>query len=394
MTINEPVFAAMLILALVAVGEIISVLTRARVPMLLVAILGFLVLVWTGIFPKNIVDTSSFNGIGTLLTGPLVVHLGTLIPLSMMSKQYKAVIISLGGALIALVLVLPIITLLFGYETAVAGMGPIVGGIVAFLVTSTELKELGFESLVAIPALVLAIHKLFGMPVASIFLRKYALILRDKTDLLERHKQTAATLETTMNHSTALTKKKKKYEFNTANVLLFKLFLGASIATVIGNVTGVSSTIWCLVIGIIGARVKFYDENIMDKAKASSIAILGTIFIVIASMSTVSLKEFLHFIPQILAIIVIGQIGIILGGYLFSKLTKWHPYKGMSLALTAMFGFPADYILCQEVSRSVGRTEEEQQILLNELSPPMLIAGFTTVTVASVIIASILVKTL
>ncbi|MEB6548634.1 hypothetical protein MXL46_05870 [Heyndrickxia sporothermodurans] len=128
-----------------------------------------------------------------------------------------------------------------------------------------------------------------------------------------------------------------------------------------------SSTIWCLVIGVIGARVKFYDENIMDKAKASSIAILGTIFIVIASMSTVSLKEFLHFIPQILAIIVIGQIGIILGGYLFSKLTKWHPYKGMSLALTAMFGFPADYILCQEVSRSVGRTEEEQQILLNEL---------------------------
>ncbi|QQZ10136.1 hypothetical protein [Heyndrickxia vini] len=394
MTINEPVFAAMLILALVAVGEIISVLTRARVPMLLVAILGFLILVWTGIFPKNIVETSSFNGIGVLLTGPLVVHLGTLIPFSMMSKQYKAVIISLGGALIALVLVLPIITLLFGYETAVAGMGPIVGGIVAFLVTSAELKELGFESLVAIPALVLAIHKLFGMPVASIFLRKYALFLRDETDLLERHKQTAATIETTLKHSTTITMKKKKYEFNTANVLLFKLFLGASIATVIGSVTGVSSTIWCLVIGVLGARVKFYDENIMDKAKASSIAILGTIFIVIASMSTVSLKQFLHFIPQILAIIVLGQIGIILGGYLFSKLTKWHPYKGMSLALTAMFGFPADYILCQEVSRSVGRTDEEQQILLNELSPPMLIAGFTTVTVASVIIASILVKTL
>lgn len=62
--------------------------------------------------------------------------------------------------------------------------------------------------------------------------------------------------------------------------------------------------------------------------------------------------------------------------------------------LTSMFGFPADYILCQEVSRSVGRTEEEQQMLLNELSPPMLIAGFTTVTVASVIIASVLVKTL
>ncbi|PKR86371.1 hypothetical protein [Heyndrickxia camelliae] len=393
MTINEPVFAAMLVLALIAVGEIISVLTRARVPMLLIAILGFLVLVWTGIFPKNIVDTSTFSQIGSLMTGPLVVHLGTLIPLTLMLRQYKAVLIALGGTLIAIALVLPIITMLFGYETAVAGMGPMVGGIVAFIVTSDELKALGFTNLVAIPALVLAIHKLFGMPVASIFLRKYALILRDKIGLADGNKYTAATLEASLQQKHK-SKPKKKYEFNTANVLLFKLFLGASLGTVIGSFTGVSSTIWCLIIGVLGSALKFYNENIMDKAKASSVAILGTIFIVIASMSTVSLTQFLHFIPQILAIILIGQFGILTGGFIFSKLFRVHPYKGMSLALTSMFGFPADYILCQEVSRSVGRTEEGQQNLLNELSPPMLIAGFTTVTVASVIIASVLVKTL
>ncbi|RUU70830.1 hypothetical protein, partial [Mesorhizobium sp. M7A.F.Ca.MR.362.00.0.0] len=79
MTINEPVYAAMLVLALIAIGEIVSILTRARVPMLLIAIMGFLILIWTGIFPEDIVDTSSFSTMGTLLTGPLVVHLGTLI---------------------------------------------------------------------------------------------------------------------------------------------------------------------------------------------------------------------------------------------------------------------------------------------------------------------------
>jgi hypothetical protein len=394
MTIHDPVLAAMLVLALVAVGEVVSVLTRARIPMLLVAILGFLVLIWTGVFPKNIVDTSTFSEIGTLMTGPLVVHLGTLIPLPLMLKQYKAVLIALGGTLIAIALVLPIISMLYGYETAVAGMGPIVGGIVAFIVTSNQLKTLGFENLVAIPALVLAVHKLFGMPVASYFLRKYAIILRGKLEMDNPKKYVAAALEMPSPPIQEKAKKKKKYEFNTANVLLFKLFLGATIATVIGNFTGVSSTIWCLILGVIGSNVKFYNENIMDKAKASSVAVLGTIFIVIASMSTVSLTQFLHFIPQVVAIILVGQIGIIAGGLIFSKLFKVHPYKGMSLALTSMFGFPADYILCQEVSRSIGRTEEEQQTLLNALSPPMLIAGFTTVTVTSVIIASILVKTL
>jgi hypothetical protein len=394
MTIHDPLFAAMLVLGLVAIGEIVSVLTRARVPMLLIAILGFLVLIWTGVFPKNIVETSTFSQIGVLMTGPLVVHLGTLIPLSLMIKQYKAVLIALGGTVVAICLVLPIISMLFSYQTAVAGMGPIVGGIVAFIVTSDRLKELGFENLVAIPALVLAVHKLFGMPVASYFLRKYAIILRDKMDFADSKKYVAAALEMPLHGHSPKVKPKKKYEFNTANVLLFKLFLGASIAAVIGNYTGVSSTIWCLIIGVIGTRFKFYDENIMDKAKASSIAVLGTIFIVIASMSTVSFIQFLHFIPQVLSIIIIGQIGIVGGGFIFSKLFKIHPYKGMSMSLTSMFGFPADYILCQEVSRSVGRTEEEQQTLLNELSPPMLIAGFSTVTVASVIIASFLVKTL
>ncbi|PFV93189.1 hypothetical protein COL08_23425 [Priestia megaterium] len=395
--INEPVYAAMLILALIVIGEIISILTRARVPMLLIAIMGFLILIWTGIFPENIVETSTFSAMGNLLTGPLVVHLGTLIPLALMAKQYKAVLIALGGALVALLFVLPIITMLFGYETAVAGTGPIVGGIVAFIVTSNQLKEAGFEYLVAIPALVLAVHKLFGLPVASVFLRKYALILRNKIDQTSSRTFIAAAVESPLQHSPEVAsepKKKKKYEFNTANILLFKLFVGASIAILISDFTGISSTIWCLFIGVLGTKMKFYNENIMDKAKASSIAVLGTIFIVIASMSKVSLVEFLHFIPQVIAIIIIGEIGILVGGFLFSKLLKWHPYKGMSIALTAMFGFPADYILCQEVSRSVGRNEEEQNQLLNELSPPMLIGGFTTVTVASVIIASILVKTL
>jgi len=397
MTINEPVYAAMLVLALIAIGEIVSILTRARVPMLLVAIMGFLILIWTGIFPANIVDTSSFSTMGTLLTGPLVVHLGTLIPLTLMGKQYRAVLIALGGSLVALVFVLPVITMLFGYETAVAGTGPLVGGIVAFIVTSDALNTAGYEYLVAIPALVLAIHKLFGLPVASMLLRKYALILRNNWDQTDSNSYIAAAAEVPLHHSAdtvSKPKKRKKYEFNTANILLFKLFVGASLGTVLGELTGISGTIWCLFIGVLGTKVNFYNENIMDKAKASSIAVLGTIFIVIASMSKVSLTEFLHFIPQVLTIIIIGEIGILVGGFVISKLVKWHPYKGMSLALTAMFGFPADYILCQEVSRSVGRTEEEEERLLNELSPPMLIGGFTTVTVASVLIASILVKTL
>ncbi|MDY0406098.1 hypothetical protein P5G51_012475 [Virgibacillus sp. 179-BFC.A HS] len=102
----------------------------------------------------------------------------------------------------------------------------------------------------------------------------------------------------------------------------------------------------------------------------------------------------LHNLPSIILILVIGTAGIALGGFIVSKLVKWHPYKGMPVALTALFGFPADFLLCEEVSRSTARNEKEEKLIFNELLTPMLIGGFTTVTVASVIIAGILVQTI
>jgi energy-converting hydrogenase Eha subunit F len=49
---------------------------------------------------------------------------------------------------------------------------------------------------------------------------------------------------------------------------------------------------------------------------------------------------------------------------------------------------------CEEISRSVGRTEEEREGILDEILTPMLVGGFTTVTTSSILVASVLVSTL
>ena len=66
----------------------------------------------------------------------------------------------------------------------------------------------------------------------------------------------------------------------------------------------------------------------------------------------------------------------------------------MPVGLTALFGFPADYLLCQEISRSVASDEHEEEAIMQDIYTPMLIGGFTTVTLSSVVVASILVSTL
>lgn len=391
--LDQPVIATMLILGVIVIGEIISILTRARIPMLLVFLMMYLGLLWTGIFPKDLAEKSNFATVGVILTAPLIVHMGTLIPLKVMKRQFKAVLIALSGVVVSGGLILLVITFVFDYKTAVAGVGPLTGGLVAFLLTSDKLKELGLVSLMTIPVLVMAFQGVIGMPLASNFLRRYALKLREATDegLFVAATSEALNIEEPSPAAAAVVKESR---FNSPIILLFKLFVGGALAIMLEHFTTISYSLWCLVIGIIGTRFHFYEESMMEKANAFSIAMLGLVFSVVLTMGSITPQMLIEYLPQIALILVVGAVGLIVGGFISSKLLGWHPYKGIPVALTAMFGFPGDYILCEEVSRSVARNKEEEKVIFNELLSSMLVGGFTTVTIASVVIASLLMKTI
>lgn len=387
--IDNPLIATTLIFALLALGEWISIISRARVPMLLTAMLGYLLCVWTGIFPADILDKAMFPALGALLIGPAILHMGTLIPFSLLKSQIKAVLISLGGLITAAALILAIIPLFFDYATAVAGLGPVTGGIVALIITSEKLTEIGMTSLIIIPALIVAFQGVVGMPLALNFMRRYSIKIKKQMDdgtfipmLKEANEESAATKENASAVKSSLTLK------------LFFVFVGAAIGVALGEITPVHYSLWCLAIGIVGLKLRIFEPRTLEKSNSFTITMIGILFVVIGTMGGVTPQQVVDNLPAILAILTIGTFGICIGGYVVSKLVKWDPLKGMPVALTALFGFPADYILCEEAARSAARNKEEEKAIFDELVPPMLIGGFTTVTVASVVIAGIIVQTL
>ncbi|MDW0108797.1 hypothetical protein [Sporosarcina aquimarina] len=391
--LSNPLIATVLVFSLIALGEWLSIVSRARIPMLLTAMVGYLVLTWTGIFPANLLELSQFAALGAILIGPAIVHMGTMIPISLVKTQYKAVIIALGGVIFSGILILIIVPLIFDYPTAVAGVGPISGGIIALLVTTEKLKELGLTSIVIIPALVVAFQGVAGMPLAMHFMKKYSGVMQKQIDAGTFVSMTGKSFSEEETEEQAVTKKSSPLR-SSAILKLFFVFTGAGIGVALGTVTPIHYTLWCLAIGIIGLKLGAFESSELQRANSFTIAMLGIIFVVIGTMAGVTPKDVLENLPAILAILAIGTIGISIGGYLTAKLVKWHPYKGMPVALTALFGFPGDYILCEEVSRSCARNEKEEKLIFNELLAPMIIGGFTTVTVASVIIAGILINTL
>ncbi|SHG94378.1 hypothetical protein [Virgibacillus chiguensis] len=386
----NPLIATVLIFALIALGEWLSIVSRARIPMLLTAMTGFLVLVWTGIFPGDILEKSQFAALGAILIGPAIVHMGTLIPIALLKSQIKAVFISLGGILVASATILIVVSLAFDYATAVAGVGPLSGGIIALIVTSEELAAVGKSSLVVIPALVVAFQGVLGMPLALNFMRRYALKLQKQMDTNTFIPMDASIMYKEASSATEQISPLKQ----SLTLKLFYVFVGAAIGVALGELTPIHYSLWCLAIGIIGLKLGLLESKSLEQANSFSITMVAIIFVVIGTMAGVSPQDVLANLPSILLILILGTFAIALGGYVMSKLVKWDVLKGMPVALTALFGFPADYILCEEVSRSVARNKQEEKIIFNELLAPMLIGGFTTVTVASVVLAGILVKTL
>ncbi|GAA3721066.1 hypothetical protein GCM10022378_08960 [Salinicoccus jeotgali] len=375
---EEPIVATVMLFALIALGEVVSVLTRARIPMLMTAMLGFLILTWIGVFPENILELSTLPALGAILIGPLIVHMGTLMRFSVLKKQWRAVVIALSGLVGALVLILGLVTLVFDFETAASGVGPVSGGVVALLITNETLTNLGLSSLIVVPVLVQSFQGVIGMPLATAFMKRYG-------------RTYMAGERTAQDKNVGFEEARGVSRFSLMKnntIKLFVIFLLGMLGVIIGDLTGIHYTLFCLLFGILALNFNLLPKSALESANSFSFMMVALIFVIIGTMGGITPQDVVANIPAVAMILGLGIVGIIGGGFLASKLVGWHPYKGVPVALTALIGFPGDYLICEEVARSETDNIEDQNTLFQELVTPMLIGGFITVTTASIFVAT------
>jgi len=85
--------------------------------------------------------------------------------------------------------------------------------------------------------------------------------------------------------------------------------------------------------------------------------------------------------------IALAVIGMFIASFVIAFVLRINPYMAFSVALTALYGFPADYIITKEVVDNLTDDDAERKVLLDHMLPPMLIGGFVSVTIVSVILA-------
>ena len=84
--------------------------------------------------------------------------------------------------------------------------------------------------------------------------------------------------------------------------------------------------------------------------------------------------------------------GLAVFAALTAKILKVSPYLAIGNALTALYGFPFNAIITEQLCHTEAKTPEEEEFLMSRIFPSMIVGGFVTVTITSVIMAGIFVK--
>ena len=393
--------ALTIVITIVAIGNIVSIKTKTLLPMMLVASVLFLGGFWSGILPKTIINDSQLPGISRLLIAFLITHLGTLLNFDDLKKQWKTVLIATGGVIGIGLFLFTVGSLVVGKEYAIAAAPPISGGIVAAVIMGDAAKEQGLEFLAVFTTLVLVFQGYFGYPLTSFLLRKEAKrVLKDRAE--SNLYDSTVELEVENNDSNEPVKIKKKLipplpdKYQTNYILLAKVGMVAVLGFKIADLTNhvVNANIICLLLGVLACELGLLEENIMVKANSFGFAILGLMAIAYGNLANASPEIVLSLLWPIFACLTCGVIGIVLFSGTIGKLLGFTKEMSISVGLTALFGFPGTFILSNEVAGAIGKTKEEEQVILDAILPKMLVAGFVTVTISSVLLAGFMSKLL
>ncbi|WP_288699685.1 hypothetical protein [uncultured Secundilactobacillus sp.] len=392
------IFAFMIVMVFMVIGEWVSTLSHAFIPSVFVTAVVFVIGFWT-VLPKNIVTTASFNtNFITICISLLLVHLGTLMNLRELVAQWRAVCIALLGVAGTLLLTLVIGTFIFDWHTVVAAVPPLTGGLVSALLMTNGLKAQGITALVALPVSMFVIHSVIGYPLTAVMLKQEG--KRLVTQFHNNGEQLNPNLPKFKESNKPQKIEKQIFnlpaEYQTSAFIMARVAIVALLSNWVAGLMGniINANVICLILGVIAHQIGFLEDNALNKAGVFNWLMYGLLAYIFAQLSVTTPAEMGTIILQIIVLIFLGLVGMFLASRLLAKPFGMSWQMAYACSLTSLFGFPADYILTSEVAHTVADSDDSEEYLLQNMMPKMLVGGFATVSVASVIIASIFLKLL
>jgi hypothetical protein len=343
---------------------------------------------------------SSLLGLAGVVVGFVIVHLGTMISIDDFKKQWKTLLIGIS-TVFGIGILLWVASLIFGgdldgaaqagYATArdfvIAGTGALSGGTISVILVQEAALGVGLTSVAIFPVLIAALQGLIGFPLTSIILKREAARLSGEY----RAGNLASTAPTA--EAAAVPETRLPAALTTTAGTLFVVGIAVLASIGINNITnGILNTfVVALILGITLRATGIFKPSVLGGIDAFGLMMIAIMILIFGPLATVKPSDVAELAGPLLIAFVFGILGIGLFAGAVGKLLGYSVPMSVAIGLTSLYGFPGTMILSQEAARGAGETPEEVAAIEGEILPKMIVAGFSTVTITSVIVTSILV---
>ncbi len=421
----NPVLAFVIVMLVWTVSDLVAKKTRSLLSSLFVASIIFFIGFLTDIFPEDLLASSSLLALAGVVVGFVIVHLGTMISLDDFKKQWKTLLVGIA-TVIGIGLALLLAGFIFGprisgsaadgyaqaLDFVIAGTGALSGGTISVLIVQEAALGVGLTSIAVFPVLIAALQGLIGFPLTSIILRREAARLKEE--------YRAGTLAPVVAAGAAaasgggdgggskgdagssgdgatppaepVPETKLPGALRTTAGTLFIVGVVVLISLGINNVTdGILNTFVVALLFGIGLRTTgIFKPSVLSGIDAFGLMMIAIMILVFGPLATVKPSDVSALAVPLLIAFAFGIVGIAGFSALVGKLLGYSVSMSVAIGLTSLYGFPGTMILSQEAAKGAGESPEEVAAIEGEILPKMIVAGFATVTITSVIITSII----
>ncbi len=388
-----------LLVAILFIGDAISVRTKAWVPSVFVSAILFLFGYWT-FFPKDIVAKAGVPAVVAVLTMYLlIVNMGTLLSVRELTRQWKTIVISLSSILGIIAVCFGVGYFFFELNTIIVAIPPLVGGIVSALIMSTEATRLGLDELAVFAVVIYVMQGFAGYPLTSIVLK------REGREVLARYREgqhANLLVEEAANAQPDIVVQEKMprlfkripTSYNTSYFRLLRIAIVALCAYLFSEVAKpivtISPFVLCLLFGVIATSAGFLEKHPLQKANGFGFCVMALMVFIFDGLNRATPEMLLGLLMPLVVLVSLAVIGMYIFSAIAGRLLGVSRNMAFAVSLTALYGFPADYIITNEVINTLTKDPKERQALAAHMLGPMLIGGFISVTMVSVILAGIM----
>ena len=395
-------FALAFVICAVAylIGEAVSNVTKAWVPSVFVTAAILLIGYWTVIPPTLVSDSKLIPFGSTIGIYLLITHMGTIISVKQLAEQWKTIVVCLAGLAGMCGACLLICPMLMPREYVISGLPPLTGGIIAAVTMQTAAAEKGLAEAALFAIAMYCVQGFAGYPLTAACLQLEGKKLLKKFRAGEAVTADASEIDKANALEAGAVVEKKKLippipeKWNGPVMIFLKLGIVAWLSTQLGSIVfpgigKISGAVWALVLGVIFTTLGFLDTNSLNKANSYGIIMFALMMYVFDGLKDSTPAMLGSVIGPMVILIVVGVAGMAICEFIVAKLLKLSFTLAFANGLTALYGFPPNAIITENTCKALGETKEEFDYLMAEMYPSMIVGGFTTVTITSVIIAGI-----